>query len=666
MKNILTDFSLLYTITKLRKKPLKLFVISVLLYSAIIIEVNAQPVINLSTTSINFNQRRAGSLCGIEFTINNSGNAPLTVSSGNTSTPSFSLDTVNTSFPIVIGAAVTKTLRVWFNPIASALYNDSLLILSNASNTPSVKITISGQGVTNISSLGDIYWNGTVPDNPFTTLDDFQPISIRQIGDMNTDAKNDIVVATGNYYVLCFNGNASVTGDLMWSFNTGYNNNNTGAVVWEEGMQIRDDINGDGIQDVVFGCGGGNEMVYTISGRTGKQIWSWGDSVSFQDGDIEAVRADKDFNGDGVKDVLVSASGTGNGAGGRHALVCLNGLNGSQIFYVTQASDFTGDIISTQFGGAIGNGANSGAYSVQGFNNIGSQIWSYPTTGKVWTIKEFPTINADTAKEIIGNFGFGGSLFCITANTGAVNWTKLLGSSNNGRIQLLDDIDSNGYIDFTMYGPQVAYRIDSKTGNTIWQNVLSSSYLRGADLLTDVNGDGKRDVLISTQQPGKVLVLDGKTGNILFTHTWGTSLNQRGDRCVALQSIDGNSTSEFIGGCRDGRIVCFSGGQNVPVGINPKTSNVPENFALEQNYPNPFNPVTNINYSLPIESKVTIKIFDITGKEIKEIVNDLQMAGNYSVQFNASDLSSGTYFYKITAEGERNKFVSTKKMILIK
>jgi hypothetical protein len=537
MKNILTDFSLLYTITKLRKKPLKLFVISVLLYSAIIIEVNAQPVINLSTTSINFNQRRAGSLCGIEFTINNSGNAPLSVSSGNTSTPRFSLDTVNTSFPIVIGAAVTKTLRVWFNPIASALYNDSLLILSNASNTPSVKITLSGQGVTNISSLGDIYWSGTVPDNPFTTLDDFQPISIRQIGDMNTDGKNDIIVATGNYYVLCFNGNASVTGDLMWSFNTGYNNNNTGAVVWEEGMQIRDDVNGDGIQDVVFGCGGGNEMVYTISGRTGKQIWAWGDSVSFQDGDIEAVRADKDFNGDGVKDVLVSASGTGSGAGGRHALVCLNGLNGSQIFYVTQASDFTGDIISTQFGGAIGNGANSGAYSVQGFNNIGSQIWSYPTTGKVWTIKEFPTINADTAKEIIGNFGFGGSLFCITANTGAVNWTKLLGSSNNGRIQLLDDIDSNGYIDFTMYGPQVAYRIDSKTGNTIWQNVLSSSYLRGADLLTDVNGDGKRDVLISTQQPGKVLVLDGKTGNILFTHIWGTSLNQRGDRCVAYYKV---------------------------------------------------------------------------------------------------------------------------------
>ncbi|MBS1513603.1 MAG: PQQ-binding-like beta-propeller repeat protein, partial [Bacteroidetes bacterium] len=439
-----------------------------------------------------------------------------------------------------------------------------------------------------------------------------------------------------------------------------------GAVTWEEGMQIRDDVNGDGIQDVVFGCAGGNEMVYTVSGRTGKQIWAWGDSVSFQDGDIEAVRADKDFNGDGVKDVLVSASGTGTGTGGRHALVCLDGLTGNQIFFVTQPSDFTGDIISTQYGGAIGNGSNAGTYSVKGFNNSGGQIWSYSTTGKIWTMKEFPTINADTAREIIGNFGFTGSLFCITANSGTVNWTKTLGSSNNGRIQLLDDLDSNGYIDFTLYGPQVAYRLDSKTGNVIWQNALASSYLRGADFLTDLNGDGIREVLISTQQPGKVLILNGANGNILFTHTWGTSLTQRGDRCAVLQSIDGNSTSEFIGGCRDGRIFCFSGGQNLPIGISPSSTNVPDKFSLEQNFPNPFNPTTNINYSIPFDSKVLIKIFDMTGKEIKEIVNELQKAGSYSINFNASEFASGTYFYKITALNSKENFTSTKKMILVK
>lgn len=666
MKHSLPQFNFALSTTKQKKTLLSLFVIVIISQFLFPASIFSQSVINFSPSSIDFSQRRTGSMCGFDFTISNTGTSNLSIASISTGSQRFRLDTVNITFPILIGTGVSKSLRVWFTPIAAASYSDTLTVISNASNTPTAKVLLTGQGVNVTPVLGDIYWRANVPDNPFTTADDFQPISIKQISDMNGDGKNDIIVASGNYYILCFNGNASGNGDLMWTFNTGYNNNNTGAVTWEDGMQIRDDVNGDGIQDVVFGCAGGNEMVYTVSGRTGKQIWAWGDSVSFQDGDIEAVRADKDFNGDGVKDVLVSASGTGTGTGGRHALVCLDGLTGNQIFFVTQPSDFTGDIISTQYGGAIGNGSNAGTYSVKGFNNSGGQIWSYTTTGKIWTMREFPTINADTAREIIGNFGFTGSLFCITANSGTVNWTKTLGSSNNGRIQLLDDLDSNGYIDFTLYGPQIAYRLDSKTGNVIWQNALASSYLRGADFLTDLNGDGIREVLISTQQPGKVLVLNGANGNILFTHTWGTSLTQRGDRCAALQSIDGNSTSEFIGGCRDGRIFCFSGGQNLPIGISPSSTNVPDKFSLEQNFPNPFNPTTNINYSIPFESKVLIKIFDMTGKEIKEIVNELQKAGSYSINFNASEFASGTYFYKITALNSKENFTSTKKMILVK
>lgn len=666
MKHSLPQFNFALSIAKQKKTLLSLFVIAIISQFLFPASIFSQPVINFSPSSIDFSQRRTGSMSGFDFTISNTGTSNLSISSISTGSQRFRLDTVNITFPISIGTGVSKSLRVWFTPITAASYSDTLTVISNASNTPTAKVLLTGQGVNITPVLGDIYWKATVPDNPFTTADDFQPISIRQISDMNGDGKNDIIVATGNYFIHCYNGNSSGTADLMWSFNTGYNNNNTGAVTWEEGMQIRDDVNGDGIQDVVFGCAGGNEMVYTVSGRTGKQIWAWGDSVSFQDGDIEAVRADKDFNGDGVKDVLVSASGTGTGTGGRHALVCLDGLTGNQIFFVTQPSDFTGDIISTQYGGAIGNGSNAGTYSVKGFNNSGGQIWSYSTTGKIWTMKEFPTINADTAREIIGNFGFTGSLFCITANSGTVNWTKTLGSSNNGRIQLLDDLDSNGYIDFTLYGPQVAYRLDSKTGNVIWQNALASSYLRGADFLTDLNGDGIREVLISTQQPGKVLILNGANGNILFTHTWGTSLTQRGDRCAVLQSIDGNSTSEFIGGCRDGRIFCFSGGQNLPIGISPSSTNVPDKFSLEQNFPNPFNPTTNINYSIPFDSKVLIKIFDMTGKEIKEIVNELQKAGSYSINFNASEFASGTYFYKITALNSKENFTSTKKMILVK
>lgn len=89
---------------------------------------------------------------------------------------------------------------------------------------------------------------------------------------------------------------------------------------------------------------------------------------------------------------------------------------------------------------------------------------------------------------------------------------------------------------------------------------------------------------------------------------------------------------------------------------------IADRFILEQNYPNPFNPATYINYSIPSDEFVTIKIFNIIGKEIATLVNSYQKAGNYSVEFNASDLSSGIYFYTISAGSYR----TTKKMILSK
>jgi hypothetical protein len=93
---------------------------------------------------------------------------------------------------------------------------------------------------------------------------------------------------------------------------------------------------------------------------------------------------------------------------------------------------------------------------------------------------------------------------------------------------------------------------------------------------------------------------------------------------------------------------------------------VPAKYSLSQNYPNPFNPTTKINYDLPLDSKVSIRIFDMTGREVTSIVNGIQPAGYYTVQFNAGSLSSGTYFYNITAEGGNTKFFTTKKMILVK
>jgi len=97
-------------------------------------------------------------------------------------------------------------------------------------------------------------------------------------------------------------------------------------------------------------------------------------------------------------------------------------------------------------------------------------------------------------------------------------------------------------------------------------------------------------------------------------------------------------------------------------GVNPVNNTVPEVYSLSQNYPNPFNPSTNIKFSIPQAGNVKMVVFDVLGREVTTLVNEFRQAGNYVVDFNASLLSSGVYFYRIDA----GNFTETKKMLLVK
>jgi tetratricopeptide (TPR) repeat protein len=99
-----------------------------------------------------------------------------------------------------------------------------------------------------------------------------------------------------------------------------------------------------------------------------------------------------------------------------------------------------------------------------------------------------------------------------------------------------------------------------------------------------------------------------------------------------------------------------------PMSRKSKKNGIPEKFELSANYPNPFNPSTTIQYAIPQNSYVTLKVFDVLGKEIAALVNEEKSVGFYDVRFDASHLSSGIYFYQIQA----GSFRSTKKMILTK
>ena len=97
-------------------------------------------------------------------------------------------------------------------------------------------------------------------------------------------------------------------------------------------------------------------------------------------------------------------------------------------------------------------------------------------------------------------------------------------------------------------------------------------------------------------------------------------------------------------------------------GVEDETSYSPSEFSLEQNYPNPFNPTTTIKYNLKDEVNVVLNVYNIIGEKVASLVNEKQSAGSYSINFDASNLSSGTYFYKLIA----GNFVSVKKMLLLK
>ena len=115
-------------------------------------------------------------------------------------------------------------------------------------------------------------------------------------------------------------------------------------------------------------------------------------------------------------------------------------------------------------------------------------------------------------------------------------------------------------------------------------------------------------------------------------------------------------------GLSTGRVVNCGVNVTPLSGVITPVSNIPDKYSLSQNNPNPFNPTTNINYSIPKSGLVTLRIFDLLGREIATLVNEEKASGSYTEEFDGSNLPSGTYFYRM----ESGTFIETKKMMLMK
>lgn len=193
----------------------------------------------------------------------------------------------------------------------------------------------------------------------------------------------------------------------------------------------------------------------------------------------------------------------------------------------------------------------------------------------------------------------------------------------------------------------------------------------GTSMVASTNG-GTSYSLVTSPAAGTINAISGEgtdwwatqTGSSVYRSTNG-GLNWMSVYTMAsavFRDIDVVTSAVCLSGWAvgDGGAVAKIGG--IEVGAGSLSGEVPTSYSLKQNFPNPFNPSTNIAFSIPKSGLVTLKVFDLNGKEVSLLINEVKSAGNYIVGFNASNLPSGLYFYKVTS----GEYVETRKMILIK
>jgi hypothetical protein len=181
-------------------------------------------------------------------------------------------------------------------------------------------------------------------------------------------------------------------------------------------------------------------------------------------------------------------------------------------------------------------------------------------------------------------------------------------------------------------------------------NVISRNVKLNWVTASELNNAGF-EILRSTQNDNwtKIGYVTGNgTKTTPTSYTFEDTKLNTGKYNYRLKQIDYNGNFEY-----------FNLAGEVEIGV-------PKKFDISQNYPNPFNPTTKIDFDLPYDSRVSIRLYDMNGREVMTLVNEQRPAGFYTVQMNGNNLSSGMYFYRIIADGDGQKFVMTKKSVLIK
>lgn len=623
-----------------------------------------------SDTAYNFGARRVGSSSSWRFSVQNRGAQQLSISSIISNNTAYRLDSVQ--FPVLIDSLQTKSFRVWFRPTGTLVFPGELISTSNASNGTTRRIQLQGSGDATVFALGEPFWTYTVPNNPRTSANQKLMKAVRAISDINGDGKPEVVVSSENYFTMALNGNASVSNDSLWAFNTYIANFSAGSIgssgdySHQKALAVAD-LNRDTFKDVIIGTGGGNERVYAINGRNGQMLWQFGTDHpdSFSLGDFTGVDATMDFTGDAVPDVVAAAAATETGGvGGRRSVYLFNGTNG-QIRWVAPLLGFTHavaaipDLNNDGVPDVIGT-VGEPSYKFQAFSGAnGAELWNLPVPSAQGGGKEvLPWLIGGQPPDAILS-AFWGPIYRVNAVNGNIRWQYSTG--NRGVLQLarLRDVTGDGVDEVCaalLLGGALC--LNGATGALLWS--LPTSNTMGVATIPDLNRDGFDDVVFAVQNQGAMIV-KGQDGVQLGLYPTGTAQSRE---VAIVPDMDGNNSLEIIMGGQQGNVALVSGGSGL---TSVGDIAIPHQLELGQNYPNPFNPATTIEIRLPRQSNFTLTIYDVLGREVRTFTYENVPAGTHQIVWDGNDnagnrAASGIYVYSFRTKD----LLAAKKMLLVR
>jgi len=255
------------------------------------------------------------------------------------------------------------------------------------------------------------------------------------------------------------------------------------------------------------------------------------------------------------------------------------------------------------------------------------------------------------------NTGFAGGNITRKTTNGGTNWEAI----NFGQYYYSSDIQFvNHNTGFIATNPSLVESSNSSTG-TILKTTNGGLNWQPKQ----IGGGSVLDINFVNERIGFALIGYQLNGGDIYKTTdggenWVRSIASNNDYLTTICFPD--SLTGYIVGF-SGIIMKTTNGGISPVGIEPVSIEIPNSFSLLQNYPNPFNPVTHLEFGISKLGFVSLKVYDMLGKEVRTLVNENKFVGRYVVEFDGSNLSSGIYFYRLNFD--ETKF-ETKKMLLLK